>query len=52
MDKKININQNNSQKNNNTLSKKIQDMRITILDSEKCKEIAQKLTAYIANDKK
>ncbi len=52
MDKPININQNNIPEKKNILDKKIQDMRMTLLDSEKCKEIAQKLTAYIANDKK
>ncbi len=52
MDKNINNNQNNFQEKKNILDKKIQDMRISVLDSEKCKEIAQKLTAYIANDKK
>jgi len=46
-------------KNNNTIQpktpgmeEKISKMRMILQDSEKCKEIAQKLTAYIADDKK
>ncbi len=34
------------------LERKIQDMQMSIMNNEKCKEIAQKLTAYISKDKK
>ena len=34
------------------LDRKLQDMRISLMNDEKCKEIARKLTDYISNDKK
>ena len=34
------------------LYRKLQDMRISLLNDEKCKEIARKLTDYISGDKK
>ncbi len=32
--------------------KKLQDMKALLLDSEKCKEIAKKLSEYISDDNK
>ena len=34
------------------LDEKIQSMKIAVMDAERCREIAQKLTAYIADDKR
>ena len=39
----------NSQKKEET-ENKLENMRKTVLDSEKCKEIAQKLCAYISKN--
>ena len=40
---------NKTQKNQETQNK-LEKMRETVLDSEKCKEIAQKLCAYISEN--
>ncbi len=40
----------NYQKKPSSYDKKLQDMKIMLTDSEKCKEIAKKLSDYISNN--
>ena len=44
-------NKNNEQDKQQATNNKIEKMKCMIMDSERCKEIAQKLTAYIAENK-
>ena len=46
------FNSKNSEINKKAVDKKIRDMQITLMNDEKCKESAQKLTNYISNDNK
>ena len=41
----------NEQERKEATNNKIEKMKCMIMDSERCKEIAQKLSAYIADNK-
>lgn len=41
----------NEQDRKQALNNKIEKMKFMVMDSERCKEIAQKLTAYITENK-
>lgn len=49
MDNKNQINNNEKQLNKHQIDRKLENMRNAVIDEQRCKEIAQKLTEYIKN---